>query len=55
MNSIMPGVTKLLDRGFVDRDNLALQGHSWGGYQIAFMVTRTNMFKAGAPGAPVAT
>ena len=54
MNSIMPGVTKLLDRGYVDRDNLGLQGHSWGGYQIAFMVTRTNMFKAGAPGAPVA-
>jgi dipeptidyl aminopeptidase/acylaminoacyl peptidase len=53
MNSIMPGVTKLLERGFVDRDNMALQGHSWGGYQIAFMVTRTNMFKAGAPGAPV--
>lgn len=54
MNSIMPGVTKLLDRGFVDRDNMALQGHSWGGYQIAFMVTRTSMFKAAAPGAPVA-
>jgi dipeptidyl aminopeptidase/acylaminoacyl peptidase len=54
MNSIMPGVMKLLDRGYIDRDNLALQGHSWGGYQIAFMVTRTNLFKAGGAGAPVA-
>jgi dipeptidyl aminopeptidase/acylaminoacyl peptidase len=54
MNSIMPGVTKLLERPYIDRDNLAMQGHSWGGYQIAFMVTRTNMFKAAAPGAPVA-
>jgi dipeptidyl aminopeptidase/acylaminoacyl peptidase len=54
MNAIMPGVTKLLDRGYVDRDRLALQGHSWGGYQIAFMVTRTNMFRAGGAGAPVA-
>jgi dipeptidyl aminopeptidase/acylaminoacyl peptidase len=54
MNSIMPGVTKLLERPYVDRENLAMQGHSWGGYQIAFMVTRTNMFKAAAPGAPVA-
>jgi dipeptidyl aminopeptidase/acylaminoacyl peptidase len=53
MNSIMPGVTKILDRGYVDRQNLALQGHSWGGYQIAFMVTRTDMFRAAAPGAPV--
>lgn len=54
MNSIMPGVMKLLDRGYVDRDNLALQGHSWGGYQIAFMVTRTNLFRAAGAGAPVA-
>jgi hypothetical protein len=54
MNSIMPGVTKLLERPYIDRENLAMQGHSWGGYQIAFMVTRTNMFKAAAPGAPVA-
>lgn len=54
MNSIMPGVMKLLERPYVDRDRLALQGHSWGGYQIAFMVTRTNLFRAAAPGAPVA-
>jgi dipeptidyl aminopeptidase/acylaminoacyl peptidase len=53
LNSIMPGVTKLVERGIVDRDRMALQGHSWGGYQIAFMVTRTNMFRAAAPGAPV--
>jgi dipeptidyl aminopeptidase/acylaminoacyl peptidase len=54
MNSIMPGVMKLLERGYVDRDRLALQGHSWGGYQIAFMVTRTNLFRAAGAGAPVA-
>ncbi len=55
MNSIVPGVHHLLDRGFVDRDRIALQGHSWGGYQIAFMVTRSrDLFVAGAAGAPVA-
>jgi dipeptidyl aminopeptidase/acylaminoacyl peptidase len=43
----------LLDRGFVDEDNIALQGQSWGGYQIAHIITRTNMFKAAMAGAPV--
>ncbi|HLU24942.1 MAG TPA: prolyl oligopeptidase family serine peptidase [Longimicrobiales bacterium] len=54
MHAVMPGVLKLLERGYVDRDALGLQGHSWGGYQIAYMVTRTNLFKAAAPGALVA-
>jgi dipeptidyl aminopeptidase/acylaminoacyl peptidase len=54
MNSIMPGVTKMLERGYIDPDRLALQGHSWGGYQIAFMITRTTMFRTAAGGAPVA-
>jgi dipeptidyl aminopeptidase/acylaminoacyl peptidase len=55
LNAVVPGVLHLLDQGFVDRDRIALQGHSWGGYQIAFMVTRTqDLFVAGAAGAPVA-
>ncbi|MEX2527521.1 MAG: prolyl oligopeptidase family serine peptidase [Gemmatimonadota bacterium] len=54
MNSVVPGVMHLLDRGYVDGQRMGLQGHSWGGYQIAFMVTRTGtLFKAAAPGAPV--
>jgi dipeptidyl aminopeptidase/acylaminoacyl peptidase len=53
-NAIMPGVTKLIEEGFIDRERIALQGHSWGGYQIAFMVTRTQgLFRAAAAGAPV--
>jgi dipeptidyl aminopeptidase/acylaminoacyl peptidase len=38
---------------FIDRENMGLQGQSWGGYQIAYLVTRTNMFKAAMAGAPV--
>ena len=34
----------LLDRGFVDRNRIGLQGQSWGGYQIAHIITRTDMF-----------
>jgi len=43
----------LTDRGFVDKANIGLQGQSWGGYQIAHIITRTNMFKAAMAGAPV--
>ena len=53
MQSVMPGVTSLIEKGFVDRDNIGVQGHSWGGYQIAYMVTRTNLFAAAEAGAPV--
>ncbi|NNE70336.1 MAG: S9 family peptidase [Rhodothermales bacterium] len=53
MNAVMPGVTALVDQGFVDRDRIGVQGHSWGGYQIAYMVTRTNLFAAAEAGAPV--
>jgi dienelactone hydrolase len=50
---IMPGVLHLLEKGFVDRDRIGLQGQSWGGYQTAFLVTKTNLFKAAMAGAPV--
>ncbi|PIQ63434.1 MAG: acylaminoacyl-peptidase [Bacteroidetes bacterium CG12_big_fil_rev_8_21_14_0_65_60_17] len=53
MNAVMPGVTHLIAQGFVDADRIGVQGHSWGGYQIAHMVTRTNLFAAAEAGAPV--
>jgi dipeptidyl aminopeptidase/acylaminoacyl peptidase len=54
LKSIVPGVQKVLDRGFVDPKKLGLQGHSWGGYQTAYLITQTNMFAAAEAGAPVA-
>ncbi len=53
LNAVVPGVTKLINQGFVEEDNVGVQGHSWGGYQIAYMVTETNLFKAAEAGAPV--
>jgi dipeptidyl aminopeptidase/acylaminoacyl peptidase len=38
---------------FIDKSRMALQGQSWGGYQIAWLVTRTDMFKCAMAGAPV--
>ena len=52
-NCVIPGVTSLIEKGFVDEDNIGVQGHSWGGYQIAHLVTKTDIFKAAESGAPV--
>ncbi|WP_456377629.1 alpha/beta hydrolase family protein [Lutibacter sp.] len=52
-NCVIPGVTSLIEKGFVDKNNIGVQGHSWGGYQIAYLVTRTTIFKAAESGAPV--
>ena len=52
-NCVIPGITSLIEKGYVDEDNIGTQGHSWGGYQIAYLVTKTNIFKAAESGAPV--
>ncbi len=52
-NCVIPGITMLIDKGFIDKDNIGVQGHSWGGYQIAYLVTKTDIFKAAESGAPV--
>lgn len=53
-NCVIPGITMLIEQGFIDKDNIGVQGHSWGGYQIAYLVTKTDIFKAAESGAPVA-
>ncbi len=51
---IIPGVLKLLENSWVDRSRLGIVGHSWGGYQSAYLITQTDLFKTAVPGAPVA-
>lgn len=53
MSAIMPGVQSILNKGFVDPKRLGIQGQSWGGYQVAYLVTETNMFACAEAGAPV--
>ena len=50
---VMTGITSLLNDGFIDRSRIGMQGHSWGGYQAAYMVTKTDIFAAVEAGAPV--
>jgi dipeptidyl aminopeptidase/acylaminoacyl peptidase len=50
---VVPAVKAAIATGIVDRDHIGITGHSWGGYQTAFLVTQTNMFKAAIAGAPL--
>jgi dienelactone hydrolase len=52
-NAVVPGVLSLLPRGYVDEKRIGVQGHSWGGYQIAHLITKTDIFAAAEAGAPV--
>ncbi|MGL4549775.1 MAG: alpha/beta hydrolase family protein [Gemmataceae bacterium] len=50
---ILPAVEKVVDLGCVDEKAIGIQGHSWGGYQTAYLITQTTRFKAASAGAPV--
>ena len=51
--SVIPAVKAAIATGIVDASKVGLWGHSWGGYQTAFLVTQTNIFKAAIAGAPL--
>jgi dipeptidyl aminopeptidase/acylaminoacyl peptidase len=53
-NAVVSGTYALLEKGFIDKYNMAIQGQSWGGYQAAYIITKTNLYKAAMTGAPVA-
>jgi dipeptidyl aminopeptidase/acylaminoacyl peptidase len=53
LKCVLPAIQAVADRGCVDEKAIGINGQSWGGYQIAYMVTQTNRFKAAVAGAPV--
>jgi dipeptidyl aminopeptidase/acylaminoacyl peptidase len=50
---VIPAVREVVEQGFIDPKRIGIQGHSWGGYQITHLITRTNMFAAVEAGASV--
>jgi dienelactone hydrolase len=53
-NSIVSAAKYLTKKyKWIDSTKMAIQGQSWGGYQVAYLVTRTNIFAAAGAGAPV--
>jgi dipeptidyl aminopeptidase/acylaminoacyl peptidase len=51
---IVSGAKALTKYKWIDEKNMGIQGQSWGGIQVAQLVTMTDMFKAAWAGAPVA-
>ncbi|SFC70977.1 Prolyl oligopeptidase family protein [Parapedobacter composti] len=47
------GMETLKQQPWVNGDKLGIQGQSWGGYQVAHLITRTTMYAAAWAGAPV--
>lgn len=43
----------LAQNSWVDSSKLGIQGQSWGGYQVAHLITATDMYAAAWAGAPV--
>ena len=50
---VIPAVNTVVAMGFIDPKRIGIQGHSWGGYQITHLITRTNIFAAVQAGASV--
>ena len=52
-NCVVSGAEWLAKKPWVDETKMAIQGQSWGGYQVAYLVTQTDMFACAMAGAPV--
>jgi len=53
-NCIVSGTEALIKEfDFIDKENVGIQGQSWGGYQTAYIITQTDIYKAAMAGAIV--
>jgi dipeptidyl aminopeptidase/acylaminoacyl peptidase len=52
-DALEPAVETVVATGMVDPKRVGLVGHSWGGYQTAFMSSVSRTFAAGVAGAPL--
>ena len=53
IDAVEPAVQRVIAMGVVDPANLGIIGHSWGGFDTAFLATHTKLFKAAVAGAPI--
>ncbi|SEK68382.1 WD40-like Beta Propeller Repeat [Roseateles sp. YR242] len=54
MNTVLPAIRQVVAQGHVDPKRIGIQGHSWGAYQINYLITHTTMFRAAEAGASMA-
>ena len=45
-DSVLPGVSKVIEMGITDRNQLGIMGHSYGGYSTLSIIVQTTRFKA---------
>jgi len=50
---VVSGTQALIDKGIVDKERIGIQGQSWGGYQLTYIITQTNMYAAATAASPV--
>ncbi|MEN8119986.1 MAG: prolyl oligopeptidase family serine peptidase [Bacteroidota bacterium] len=50
---VVSGTQALIDKGIADKDRIGIQGQSWSGYQLSYIITQTNMYAAAAASSPV--
>ena len=53
MKCVLPAIEQVVKQGYIHPNRIGIQGHSWGGYQITYMITQTNIFRAVEAGASV--
>jgi dienelactone hydrolase len=53
VDALVPAVQAAVATGMIDETKVGLIGHSWGGYQTAFVPTQTDIFAAAVAGAPL--
>lgn len=53
IEAVRPAIAAVAAKGLIDPAQVGHVGHSWGGYQAAYMPTRTTMFAASVAGAPL--
>lgn len=53
LDCVTAATKKVIEMGYADPKHIALQGHSWGGYESSFIVTQTDIFAAVVTGAPL--
>lgn len=52
LDNMTAAVKKVIELGYADPGRIGLHGHSWSGYQSAYILTHSNLFAAVVSGAP---
>jgi dipeptidyl aminopeptidase/acylaminoacyl peptidase len=53
LDAVESAVRRVLESGRIDPKRVGLVGHSWGGYEAAFLATQSSLFAAAVAGAPL--